>query len=243
MIGNSPYFFATSSSDWDFSRCCHSGVRLPGRARGISSARAAFSRKRAPNSALADELGDDGVLDLVGLEHDQLRARRLLGVGQVDDDPVVGPDRVGLEPELVADPRAQREPPRGVDAPAERATARTAASRRSRPGTARRRSRGRTGRPAWPPAARAGTRAGWSRHARRGRTSRSSTSAGCSTAQRENAPIASPSSFGRPTPSPFQNGTAPGSPGAGVTITRSRPISSIRHVLAPSRNVWPGRAS
>ena len=70
-----------------------------------------------------------------------------------------------------------------------------------------------------------------------------SASGGWSTAQRENAPIASPSSLGRPTPSPFQNGTAPGRPGAGVTITRSRPISSIRHVLAPSRNVWPGRAS
>ena len=63
------------------------------------------------------------------------------------------------------------------------------------------------------------------------------------TAQRENAPIASPSSLGRPTPSPFQNGTAPGSLGAGVTMTRSRPISSIRQVLAPSRKVWPGRAS
>ena len=49
--------------------------------------------------------------------------------------------------------------------------------------------------------------------------------------------------IGRPTPSPFQNGTAPGSPGAGVTITRSRPISSIRQVLAPSRNVCPARAS
>ena len=64
-----------------------------------------------------------------------------------------------------------------------------------------------------------------------------------STAQRANAPIASPSSRGRPRPSPFQNGTAPGTPGAGVTITRSRVISSIRHDEAPSRNVWPGRAS
>ena len=64
-----------------------------------------------------------------------------------------------------------------------------------------------------------------------------------STAQRLNSPIASPSSFGRPTLSPFQNGTAPGTPGAGVTTTRSRPISSIRQVDAPSRNVWPARAS
>ena len=46
--------------------------------------------------------------------------------------------------------------------------------------------------------------------------------------------------LGRPMPSPFQNGTAPGAPGAGVTITRSRVISSIRQVEAPSRKVWPG---
>ena len=44
-------------------------------------------------------------------------------------------------------------------------------------------------------------------------------------------------------PSPFQNGATPGTPGAGETSTRSRVISSIRHVDAPSRNVWPSRAS
>ena len=60
---------------------------------------------------------------------------------------------------------------------------------------------------------------------------------------RDAAPIAAPSSYGRPTPSPFQNGTAPGTPGAGETSTRSRVISSIRHVEAPSRNVCPARAS
>ena len=38
----------------------------------------------------------------------------------MDDDPVVGPDRVGLELELVADPSRQRQPPGGVDATAER---------------------------------------------------------------------------------------------------------------------------
>ena len=32
-------------------------------------------------------------------------------------------------------------------------------------------------------------------------------------------------------------------PGAGVTMTRSRPISSIRQVEAPSMKVWPARAS
>ena len=73
--------------------------------------------------------------------------------------------------------------------------------------------------------------------------SRSSASGAWSTAQRANAPIACPSSRGRPTPSPRQNGTAPGTPGAGVTTTRSRPISSMRHDEAPSRKVCPGRAS
>ena len=60
---------------------------------------------------------------------------------------------------------------------------------------------------------------------------------------RENSPIAWPSSYGRPTPSPFQNGTEPGTPGAGETSTRSRVISSMRQVEAPSRKVWPARAS
>ena len=112
MIGNSPYFLATSSSDCDFSRCCHSGVRLPGRARGISSARGGVLAEARAEQRAGGELGDDQVLDLVGLEHHQLGARRLLGVGQVDDDPVVGPDRVGLEPELVADPRRSAPAPR-----------------------------------------------------------------------------------------------------------------------------------
>ena len=40
--------------------------------------------------------------------------------------------------------------------------------------------------------------------------------------------------------SPRQNGIAPGAPGAGVTSTRSRVISSIRQVDAPSMKVWPG---
>ena len=60
---------------------------------------------------------------------------------------------------------------------------------------------------------------------------------------RDAAPIFRPSSYGRPTPSPFQNGTAPGTPGAGETRTRSRVISLIRQVDAPSMNVCPSRAS
>ena len=44
-------------------------------------------------------------------------------------------------------------------------------------------------------------------------------------------------------PSPFQNGSLPGTPGAGETSTRSRVICSIRHELAPSWNTSPWRAS
>ena len=45
---------------------------------------------------------------------------------------------------------------------------------------------------------------------------------------RRNAPSARPSSSGRPSWSPFQNGSRPGTPGAGETSTRSRVMSSIR---------------
>ena len=170
----------------------------------------------------------------------EVRARRLVGVGEVDDDPVVGPDRVGLEAELVADARA------AAPAPRRRGRGRRTGERthsRQSPISSRKRST---------------TIVRSRRHDARGllllaqeveqvaRRERVEVVVALerlgvwSTAQRANAPIASPSSFGRPTPSPFQNGTAPGTPGAGVTITRSRPISSIRHVDAPSRNVWPG---
>ena len=43
---------ATCCRSCAFSRCCHSGVRCPGRRRGRSSARAAFSRKRPAKSGL-----------------------------------------------------------------------------------------------------------------------------------------------------------------------------------------------
>ena len=67
----------------------------------------------------AGELADDQVLDLVGLDQDEVGGRRLVGVGEVDDDPVVGPDRVGLEVALGADLGGQRQAPGGVDAAAE----------------------------------------------------------------------------------------------------------------------------
>ncbi len=53
------------------------------------------------------------------------------------------------------------------------------------------------------------------------------------------APIARPSSIGRPTVSPFQNGSLPGTPGAGVTVTRLGLISATRHELAPRMTTSP----
>ena len=118
MTGKRGKSLATSSRLCAFSRCCQSGVRLPGigardqqRPGGVLAEAGAEQRRAA-------ELADDQVLDLVGLEQDEVGRRRLVGVGQVDDDPVVGPDRVGLEVVLVADPGRERQAPGGVHAPA-----------------------------------------------------------------------------------------------------------------------------
>ncbi len=80
-----------------------------------------------------------------------------------------------------------------------------------------------------------------SRPAARTRARASSSSAAATS--RTQAPIARPSSAGRPGESPFQNGSRPGTPGAGVTSTRSGVISSMRHVLEPSVNRSPARDS
>ena len=121
MIGNSPYFFATSSSDCDFSRCCHSGVRLPGRARGISSARPAFSRKRAPNSALEDSSpttrsssssGSISTSSAPGGSSASGRWTMIPSSDQIASASRSSSSRIRAR---------QREPPGGVDAAAERA--------------------------------------------------------------------------------------------------------------------------
>ena len=191
----------------------------------------------------AGELADDQVLELVGLDQDEVGGRRLVGVGQMDDDPVVGPDRVGLEVALGADLGRQRQAPGGVHATAEgREDAEAPVADLIAEALDDDRLVG-----GHDPGRRlllaqvgdevlGGERVevalgGQLRRAR------------LETASRAKAPIARPSSAGRPIPSPFQKGTAPGAPGAGVTMTRSRVISSIRQVVAPSRKVWPGRAS
>ena len=69
----------------------------------------------------AGQLAHDELLELVGVDEHELGPGRLVGVGQVDDDPVVGPDGVGLEAELVADAGAEGQAPGRVHAAAERA--------------------------------------------------------------------------------------------------------------------------
>ena len=87
------------------------GARDQQRARGVLA-------EAGAEQGRAGELADDQVLDLVGVDQDQVGGRRLVGVGEVDDDAVVGPDRVGLEVALGADLGREREAPGGVDAAA-----------------------------------------------------------------------------------------------------------------------------
>ena len=75
------------------------------------------------------------------------------------------------------------------------------------------------------------------------RSSRMASSSGRLRTFRVSAPMARPNSSVRPARSPRQKGIFPGTPGAGLTITRSCVISSTRHELAPSRNVSPTRVS
>ena len=63
-----------------------------------SDARRVLAEAGAEQGAGA-ELGDHEILGFVGLHQHELRSRRLVRVGQVHDDAVVGPDGVGLEPE------------------------------------------------------------------------------------------------------------------------------------------------
>ena len=119
-IGNEPYRLATESRFAERWRCCHRGVRCPGRRRGRSSARAAFSRNRDANSAdcptcatirssISSALGEQHRLDAVEV-----------ALGQPDRDAVVRPDRLHLGPEALGQPRLERQRPRRVHARPER---------------------------------------------------------------------------------------------------------------------------
>ena len=113
-IGKLPYRLATDSSSAARWRRCHNGVRVPGRRRGRSSARAAFSRNRLANSDDAADAAHHQVLHLVGIGEQELLdpVERPVALGQADRDPVVGVDRLDLEPQPLLEARLERERPR-----------------------------------------------------------------------------------------------------------------------------------
>ena len=87
-------------------------------ARDQQRARGALAEARAEQRRAA-ELADDEILDAVGVDRDELVRRQRVRVGQVQDDPVVRPQRVRLDAVLLAQQRAQRERPGRVHAGAE----------------------------------------------------------------------------------------------------------------------------
>ena len=241
MTGKLPYLRATCSSDCAFSRCCQSGVRSPGRRRGISSERAGvLAEARAEERRLAD-LGDDEVLDLARVDHQLVDRRRDVGLGEVQRDPVVRPDRLRLDAERVAQPRGDRHRPRRVHAAAERREdADAPVADLVAEALDDDRAVGRDGAGGVVLLAQEGEQVGGGAPVEVvlvGEPRERLVVLQRRLSSRDAAPIFWPSSNGRPTPSPFQNGTAPGTPGAGETSTRSRVISSIRQVEAPSRKV------
>ena len=205
---------AATSSDCALSRCCQSGVRWPGRRRGISSARAAFSRKRAPNSAVPPSSRTTRSSTASGSTARRRPAAASSASGRCSDDAVVRPDRVALDAERLAQARGQGQRPGRVHRPPNGVST----HRRQSPISSRKRSTttvrsdGQTRR--WPPAAREidaeilaplARRAAWSVDEagpapRRRRDLRAP----------ERWPDRRAELYGRPTPSPFQNGTWPG---------------------------------
>ena len=84
--------------------------------------------QQRPRGALAEagaeerraaELADDEILDAVRVDRDELVGRQGVGVGEVQDDAVVRPQRVRLDAVLLAQQRPQREAPGGVHPRAE----------------------------------------------------------------------------------------------------------------------------
>ena len=247
MTGNEPYRRATWSRPCAFRRCCQRGVRWPGRRRGMSSARPAFSRNREPKSAVTLSSPITSSSISVGSTISSSIGGGRVRVREVDRDPVVGPERLHLETERIA--QAGRRSP----SPTARARAhRTAsgcrhASRRSRRGSVRRRRSGRRARLRSRPAGRSGTSSGSAPLARRASARSSAARSPSPRAVRptRETPCRSPrrARTACPGPLPSRTESPPGTPGAGETSTRSRVISSIRQVEAPSMNVWPARAS
>ena len=92
-------------------------IRSP--ARDQQRPRGVLAEACAEERRVADFV-DDQLLDLLGIDQDEVARRRRVGVGQMDRDPVVRPDRVGVEPERLANAGRERQPPGRVHPGAER---------------------------------------------------------------------------------------------------------------------------
>ena len=163
--GSGPYRAATwSSRGAALALLPQAACAGPGRRRGSSRARAAHSRKRAANSA---ELAD-----LARSPASSISSASRTAIDSPGGSSSVSGSRTTMPSSRVhrlrpSRPSRSRQPgldgqrPRGVDLRAERASARTPASRRARRGSARPRMRAVVGQHArWPRAARRGRRAG-----------------------------------------------------------------------------------
>ena len=81
----------------------------------MSRARAAFSRKRAPKSAVPPSSPSTSSSSSSAVDQREVGRGRLVGVGQVEGDAVVAPDGVGLLAGRRAQPRSEGQRPGGVD--------------------------------------------------------------------------------------------------------------------------------
>ncbi len=101
-------------------RCCHSGVRMPGRRRGNSRARAAASRNLAANSEVAPSCRRTRSCTRRAKAETGSASMRRVAIGNADHEAVVGPHGLDVEPALGAQLRRDGHAPWSVDAAAER---------------------------------------------------------------------------------------------------------------------------
>ncbi len=231
-----------ASSSAERNRCCHSGERRPGLRLGSSSARAAHSRKRAANSAepptdwftsRRSRSGSNRNSSAPGSRPVESGSRRMMP-SSLATTAGSTPQRSWMRAARASAHGSCTRRPYGECS----ITRQSPDSSRQRSTTSRR-SVGSTP-VAWRCSSSRPTMLAMALGCRpqRCRSCRCAgaiapLAASASIAAR-NAPTACPSSAGRPTPSPRQNGSRAERPGAGVTTTWSWVICSMRQEVAPS---------
>ena len=246
MIGNCGYFRATSSSWAERWRCCHRGVRLPGSARGSSRARAAFSRNREANSA---EPPTSSVTICSSSSGSKRNSSAPGGSSSVAGTRSTMPSSAAWAEASRPQRSSSRARTASAHGPCTGVPNGLCSTTRQSPSSSRNRSTmsvrsSGTCSVASRCSARYASRLSWAHSSSPDPARRSRASAFAAPASsRVKRPTARPSSTGRPSPSPCQNGSLPGTPGAGATTTRLWVISSIRQLEAPSAMMSPTRDS